>query len=242
MNPVVAHARAETKMTLARGESLLLTVGIPLFLLVALNATNFISVPTPRRIDFLAPGVIALCVMSTSLVSLSISTGFDRYYGVLRRLYTTPLSARRLIVAKIISVVVTELIQIAVLGGVALALGWQPRGGVIAVAIGVGTLLLASAAFGGVGLFLAGRLRAEINLAASNGLYLVLLLVSGFVVPADTFPRALRTVIEFLPSGALAHVARHLTMGQGLSLSPVIVLLIWAGLAPVLAARTFRFD
>jgi ABC-2 type transport system permease protein len=242
MKPIIAHARAETKMTLARGESLLLTVGIPLFLLIALNATNFISVPTSRRIDFLAPGVIALCVMSTSLVSLSISTGFDRYYGVLRRLYTTPLSARRLIIAKIISVVVTELIQIVVLGGVALALGWKPHGGITAVVIGVGTLLLASAGFGGIGLFLAGRLRAEINLAASNGFYLVLLLVSGFVVPSDNFPHAVRAVIDLLPSGALAQIAQHLTLGQEIAWSPVLVLVVWAGLAPLLAARTFRFD
>lgn len=242
MKPILAHARAETKMTLARGESLLLTVGIPLFLLIALNATSFISVPSHRRIDFLAPGIIALCIMSTSLVSLSISTGFDRYYGVLRRLYTTPLSARRLIVAKIISVVVTEIIQVLLLGGVALTLGWQPRGGIGAVAIGVGTLLLASAAFGGIGLFMAGRLRAEINLAASNGLYLILLLVSGFVVPANNFPSAVRTVVDLLPSGALAQVSQHVTMGHGLSLAPVLVLTVWAALAPLLAARTFRFD
>lgn len=242
MNPVVAQARAETKMTLARGESLLLTVGIPLFLLVALNATSFISVPTQRRIDFLAPGVIALCIMSTSLVSLSISTGFDRYYGVLRRLYTTPLSARRLIIAKIISVVVTEVIQIVILGGVSLALGWQPHGGVGAIAIGSVTLLLASAGFSGIGLFLAGRLRAEINLAASNGLYLLLLMVSGFVIPSDNFPHALRIAIELLPSGALAAIAQHLTMGHHVNWSALAVLGVWAAMAPLLAARTFRFD
>ena len=108
MRAVFAQARAETKMTLARGESLLLTVGIPLFLLVAFNATDFITVPTARRIDFLAPGVLAVCVMSTSLVSLSIATGFDRYYGVLRRLHSTPLTASHLIAAKIISVLVTR--------------------------------------------------------------------------------------------------------------------------------------
>jgi len=242
VNPVVAQARAETKMTLARGESLLLTVGIPLFLLVALNATNFISVPTSRRIDFLAPGVIALCIMSTSLVSLSISTAFDRYYGVLRRLYTTPLSARRLIIAKIISVIVTEAIQIVILGGISVALGWRPHGGVGAIALGLATLLLASAGFGGIGLFLAGRLRAEINLAASNGLYLILLMVSGFVIPSDNFPHALRTVIDLLPSGALASVAQHLTVGHGVSWSALAVLGVWAAAAPLLAARTFRFD
>lgn len=242
MNPVLAQARAETKMTLARGETLLLTIGIPLFLLVAFNATNFISVPTPRRIDFLAPGVLALCVMSTSLVSLSIATGFDRYYGVLRRLYTTPLTPRRLITAKIISVLVTEAIQIVVLGGVAVALGWRPHGGVAHLLLGLVALALATAGFGGIGLFLAGRLRAEINLAASNGLYLILLMVSGYVVPSTSFPHALQRVIDFVPSGALATCAQELARGETVGLGAIGVLVAWAILAPLLAARTFRFD
>lgn len=242
MRAVFTQARAETKMTLARGESLLLTVGIPLFLLVAFNATDFITVPTARRIDFLAPGVLAVCVMSTSLVSLSIATGFDRYYGVLRRLHTTPLTASHLIAAKIISVLVTQVIQLVVLGGVAVALGWHPHGGVSAVLIAGAVVLLASAGFGGIGLFFAGQLRAEINLAASNGLYLILLMVSGFVVPATSFPSAMRTVVDLLPSGALAQCAQGISSGHGAETHSIIVLVIWAALAPLLAMRTFRFD
>ena len=47
---------------------------------------------------------------------------------------------------------------------------------------------MATAAFAGVGLLMAGTLRAEMTLAAANGLYLLLLLTSGMVVPLVEAP------------------------------------------------------
>jgi ABC-2 type transport system permease protein len=180
--------------------------------------------------------------MSTSLVSLSISTGFDRYYGVLRRLHTTPLTARDLITAKVLSILVTEIIQIVVLGGVAVALGWRPVGGLASFALALVALLLASASFAGIGLVLAGRLRAEINLAASNGLYLVLLLASGFVVPLDSFPSWIASTVELLPSGAVTNVLHSVTSNGELRVGSLLTLLGWAIAAPLVASKTFRFD
>src|ERR1019366_2863997 len=120
---------AEVRMTIRRGETLLLTLGIPVLLLVFFSLTHVTTTPAGGRINFIAPGILALCVLSTSLVALSIATGFERSYGVLRRLHVTPLGQRRLIGAKIAGVVVTEIIQVAVLAVVALALHWRPHGG-----------------------------------------------------------------------------------------------------------------
>jgi len=142
--------------------------------------------------DFLAPGVLALAVMSTSMVSLGIGTGFERSYHVLKRLATTPLGRPRLIAAKIASVAVVELVQFAVLVPVAFALGWSPSPANWALA--VAGVLLGTAAFAGIGLTLAGRLRGEINLAAQNGLYLVLLLLGGMVIPFSKLPDGIRAV------------------------------------------------
>jgi ABC-2 type transport system permease protein len=176
-------------------------------------------------------------------VALSIATGFERSFGVLRRLFVTPLGQRRLIGAKIAGVLVTEAIQVLVLSLVALALGWHPRGGVIGGFEVVALLLLGSAGCAGIGLLLAGQLRAEVNLAASNGLYLILLLVSGVVVPVSSLPSFVRHVVVGLPSGALAE-GLHRTLGQGRppTAADWVSLAIWAVLAPLLAARTFRFD
>ncbi len=238
-----AQTRAEVRMTISRGETLLLTVGIPVLLLVFFSLAHVVTTPTKSRIDFVAPGILALCVLSTSLVALSIATGFERSFGVLRRLHVTPLGRRRLVGAKVAGVLVTEVIQVALLGVAALVLGWHPRGGVNGAASVVGLLVLGSAGCAGIGLSLAGQLRAEVNLAASNGLYLVLLLVSGIVVPLSTMPLPIGRVAVGLPPGAMAE-GLHRVLGQGIAptITDWIVLIVWAVLAPLGAARTFRFD
>jgi ABC-2 type transport system permease protein len=238
-----AQSRAEVRMTLRRGETLLLTVGIPVLLLVFFSLTKVVSTPTTSRVDFIAPGVLALCVLSTSLVALSIATGFERSYGVLRRLHVTPIGTRRLIGAKIAGVLVTEALQVVILTLVALALTWRPRGGIGGGLEVAALLVLGSAGCAGIGLALAGRLRAEVNLAASNGLYLVLLLLSGIVVPLSSLPSAIRRVAVALPPGAMAE-GLHRVLGQGQMPTGAdwLVLAIWALVAPLVAARTFRFD
>ena len=230
-------------MTIRRGETLLLTIGIPVLLLVFFSLSHVTASPDRHRVDFIAPGILALCVLSTSLVALSIATGFERSSGVLRRLHVTPLGQRRLIGAKISGVLVTETIQVVVLSLVALAMGWRPSGGPVGTLDVVLALLLGSAGCAGIGLALAGRLRAEVNLAASNGLYLVLLLFSGIVVPLSSMPTLVQRVVIALPSGAMAE-ALHRVLGHGglPSGADWISLGVWAALAPALAARTFRFD
>ena len=238
-----AQTRAEVRMTLRRGETLLLTVGIPVLLLVFFSLSSVTASPLAHRVDFIAPGVLALAVVSTSLVALSIATGFERTYGVLRRLHATPLGRPRLIAAKIAGVLVTEVIQVAVLSLVALALSWHPRHGVTSAFTVGGALVLGSIGCAGVGLALAGRLRAEVNLAASNGLYVVLLLVSGIVVPLSSLPGSLARVATALPPGAMAD-ALHRVLGNGGAVAggEWIALVAWALAAPLLAARVFRFD
>lgn len=238
-----AQSAAEIRMTLKRGETLLLTIGIPLMLLLFFSFTNFITLPGTKRITFLAPGILALCVMSTSLVSLSISTGFDRSYGVLRRLFATPLGTRSLVVSKIVGVLVVELLQVVVIGGVALLIGWRPAGHGAALVDGAIALVVASMAFAGIGLLLAGSLKAEVNLAAANGLYLVLLLVSGFVIPTTSFPEVLRHALVFTPSGALANGLHNIFgSGVGFGWTNALSLVVWAVAAPLLASRAFRYE
>jgi ABC-2 type transport system permease protein len=158
-------------------------------------------------------------------------------------LYVTPLGQRRLVGAKIAGVLVTELIQVIVISVVALLLAWHPEGswrGALEVVL---ALLLGSIGSAGIGLALAGWLRAEVNLAATNGLYIVLLLLSGIVIPLTSLPSGLRRVVIALPSGAMAE-ALHRVLGHGGSptIADWVSLLVWAVLAPLLAARTFRFD
>ncbi len=238
-----AQTRAEVTMTLRRGETLLLTVAIPVVLLVFFSVAHVTATPGTHRVDFVAPGVIALSVLSTSLVALSIATGFERSSGVLRRLRVTPLGQRRLVSAKIAAVAMTELLQVAVITGVAAVMSWRPQGGASGALVVVAALALGSLGCAGIGLALAGRLRAEVNLAATNGLYLVLLLTSGIVIPLSSLPSVIGRIAVALPPGAMAQ-SLHRVFGQGLgpTVGDWIALGLWALCAPALAARTFRYD
>lgn len=245
MRPLLAQARVETAMTLRRGETLLVTIGIPIAFVVFFSTLHVL--PTVGRpVDFVVPGVLALAVMSTAMVSLGIATGFERGYGVLKRLGATPLRRDRLVVAKLTSVLAVELLQAAVLLPVGLALGWRPHahgGAAVTVVEVVALLLLGTAGFGGLGLFLAGVLRAEVNLAVANGLYLVLLLLGGMLVPLAKLPNAVADVARALPAGALSG-GLHALLGGGRAISGEswVVLAGWALVAPAVAALTFRWE
>ncbi|HSZ37209.1 MAG TPA: ABC transporter permease [Acidimicrobiales bacterium] len=244
LRPLSAQTGAEIYMTLRRGETLLLTLGIPVIFLVFFSKVSVVSTPTPNAADFFVPGILALAVMSTAMVSLGIATGFERGYGVLKRLGSTPLGRPRLLGAKIVTIIAVELLQAAVLLPVGLALGWNPGGGAgVAVAGAIGALLLGSAAFAGIGLFMAGTLRAEVNLAAANGLYLVLLLLGGMIVPLGKLGGGLADFAKLLPAAALSS-ALHASLGSGATVPAEswIVLAVWAVAAPVAAALTFRWE
>ncbi|MHB1535592.1 MAG: ABC transporter permease [Acidimicrobiales bacterium] len=239
---LAAQTGAELRLTARRGESVLLTLAIPVGLLVFFSAVHVLPEPagTAHPVDFLAPGLLALAVMSTAMVSLGIATGFERQYAVLKRLGSTPLGRPTLLGAKTLAIVAIEAVQVIVLVGVALALGWHPGGN---LALALPGVLLATVGFAGLGLLMAGALRAEVTLAAANGLYLLLLLLGGMVFPLDRLPPALRSAARCLPAAALSDVLHGaLTAGGSVPGRAWLVLAAWAVAAPLAAAATFRWE
>jgi ABC-2 type transport system permease protein len=239
---VAAQTRIELVLTLRRGESVLLTFAIPVLLLAFFSLVDVLPLPegTDDAVDFLLPGVLALAVMSTALVSVAIATGFERQMGVLKRLGSTPLSRGQLLAAKTLAVLVIEALQVAVLVVEGALLGFRFSAPSIGLAVAAG--LLATVAFAGIGLAMAGSLPALTTLAAANGLYLVLLLLSGMIIPLDTMPGVVQGLARVLPSGALAEVF-HGALGDGdVPGRAWVVLAAWAVAAPVVAARLFRWE
>ncbi len=226
-------------MTLTRGESLLLTIGIPVGLLVFFSTVDVLPTETDDPVTFLAPGVLAMAVLSTAFTGLAIATGFERSYLVLKRLGTTPLGRPRLIAAKIVGVLAVIAVQAIVIVLGSLALGWSPDFDVL---VALPALVLATTAFASLGLLLAGTLRAEITLAVANAGFIVLMLISGMVIPVEKLPGPMRTFAQLLPSEALAHILHAAASGAATGARPWAVLAVWAAVSPVLAARLFRWE
>ena len=246
MRPLVAQLRAEVTMIFTNGETVFLTLGIPVVFLLFFSAVHVLPTGTRHPVDFLVPGVLALAIMSTAMTALSIGTGFERGYGVLKRLGSTPLGRPRLLTAKITAVIAVELLQAAVLVAVGYALGWNPGGpGGAGALVGAAVLamVLGTVAFGGIGLVLAGTLKPLVNLAVVNALFVVLLLLGGMLIPLGKLPGWLEGIAKVLPASALAD-ALHGALGHGTPVSTRdwIVLVVWAVAMPVIAGLTFRWE
>ena len=229
----------ETKLLLRNGEQLLLAVVIPLLVLVgAVRGAPRLDLDSPHTsIDVLTPGVLALAVMSTAFTSLAIATGFERRYGVLKRLGTAPLSRGALLGGKVGALLCVEVLQFGVIGVAGLLLGWSPDISVVGVVLAV---LLGTAAFAGLGMLLAGTLRAEATLAGANLIYLLLLAGGAVVLPAAAYG-GLGDVVAWLPSGALGEAMRSASEGS-VPGRDLLVLAAWAVAGSAAAARWFRWE
>jgi len=240
---VRSHALLEARLLARNGEQLLLALVIPVLLLVGgAESGGVVDLGDGRRIDILTPGVLALAVLSTSFTSLAIATGFERRYGVLKRLGATPLPRSGLLLGKVGALLLVEAVQVALIATVGLILGWQPSPGISGTAWTLALIVAGTAAFAGLAMLMAGTLRAEATLAAANLLYVVLLLGGAVLVPLSSYPERIRPLLELLPSTALAEGLRAALDGQAVDPTHLVVLGAWAVGAGLLAGRFFRWE
>ena len=234
-----SQTAAELTLMLRNGEQVLLTLVIPLGLLVVLTLVDFVTVPGDDRVGFFVPGVIALAVMSTAFTGQAIAVGFERQYGVLKRLGATPLPRSVLLSAKTLAVLAVELVQLALIVGVGLLLGWDPQGSFVAV---LALVALGTAAFSGLGLLLGGTLRGLTTLAAANLIWFVLLVVGGVLFPLSKLGAA-EPVLQLLPTAALSHGLRTvLQHGDAVPVRDLVALAVWAVASLAMASRVFRWE
>ena len=231
----------ETKLLLRNGEQLLLTFVIPVILLLGLGLTSLM--PDAYGDDRLAQAVatvLAVSVISAAFTSLAIATGFERRSGALRYLGTTPLSRAELLVGKGLATLLVTLLSATAVCLTAVIIGWRPGSTTLWTPL---LVLLGTAAFAACGMALAGLFRAEAVLAIANGLFILLILFGGVIIPASSLPGPLSTVAPYLPSGALADAfSRAVVEGQSPTVSSLVVLLAWLLAGTALSVRTFRWS
>ena len=216
---VAAQAAMEARLMLRNGEQLLLAVVIPVIVLIGgVQAADHIDLSLSHRpVDVFTPGVLALAVMSTAFTSLAIATGFERRYGVIKRLGSSPLPRSGLLAGKVGALLLVEVFQVAIIS-----------------VVGTG-------AFAALGLLIAGVLRAEATLAAANLIYLLLLAGGAVVLPSSSYG-GFGHVTRWLPSGALGDAMRHACLIGGVAWRDLGVLLVWGVIGTALTARTFRWE
>jgi len=236
---IIATAGLELRLTLRNGEQLLLALVIPLLALVGGTLVSIVTLPEPR-VDAVLPGVLVLAVLSSAFTSQAITTGFDRRYGVLKRLAAAGVGRAQLIAGKCAATLAVIAGQFVILGAAGLLLGWRPEGSPVWV---LAITLLGTAAFIGLALLLGGTLRAEAVLAVSNLLWLVFVLVGGVIVPLDQSAAALRTIGELTPAGAMSQALRAVLQdGAAPSAYSILVLVGWIVVGWAATVRWFRWQ
>lgn len=235
---LATHTRTEVALTLRNSEQFLLTLLIPIAMLVGLTVLDIFPLPEPR-VDSVTPRVFALAVMSSAFTGQAIALGFDRRYGVLKRLAATALPRWLLVSGRALAGLVVVAVQLVVLGVLAAVLGWSPAASGLVWALLL--VVLGTLSFGALGVLLGGALKAEIVLALANIIWFVLLLAGGIVVPLDSMPGFLGDLAALLPSGALAE-GLHTALVDGVApdWSVFVVLIGWGAVATLIATRTTK--
>jgi ABC-2 type transport system permease protein len=238
---VLNQVRYELLLTLRRGENILVTLIVPVLLLIFFASLNIIPATNGSAVNFLLPGILALAIIAAGMVNLGIATAYERYYGVLKRLGSSPLSRGGLIIAKVISILILEVIQVLLLVGVAILLyKWQPSGSTL---LALAVIALGTVTFAALGLAMAGALRAELTLAGANALFLLFLLIGDGILPLEHLPAPLAALAQILPAAALTDALRAaMTNGAAFPTSPLIVLAVWAVIILAIAIRTFKWE
>ncbi|GAB1693372.1 ABC transporter permease [Krasilnikovia sp. M28-CT-15] len=232
------QVRTELLLTARRGEAVVLAMGVPLLVLLGATLTRATNVPGADRPGYVVPGVLALTVLSTAFTGQAITTGYERSYGVLKRLGASPLTRPGLLAAKTVAVWCLVAVQLLVLAVVGVAVGWRPQLGQLLPAVGV--TALATAAYCGLALLLASLLRPETVTAAATLIYVLMLAAGGVMFAApDLGPAG----YFLLPLAAHAAALRAtLTGGAPVDGWIWASLALWAVLALVGAARRFRWE
>nr|WP_246858633.1 ABC transporter permease [Citricoccus sp. SGAir0253] len=235
---MAAQGRYETVTALRNGEQLLISLILPVMALFGVVWAGLLDRPGVAGVDVAVPGVLALAVLSSALTGQGIATGFDRRYGVLAYLSTTPLGPAGLVLGKAVAVLGVLALQVVVIGGAGLVLGWRPEpSGLAWTAL---FLLAGAAAFTALGLLIAGTARPEATLALTNLLWVVLGAVGGVVFPLPS-SGWLAAGAQFLPSAALGDGLRAASVSGTGDVVALLTLAAWAVLATAGALRWFRW-
>ncbi|MBF4995129.1 ABC transporter permease [Arthrobacter gandavensis] len=237
---VLNQGRYEAETMLRNGEQLILAVVLPLLGLIALSVTPVLDAYGSSRIDTAAPGILALCALSTAFTGQGIATGFDRRYGVLRFLSTTPLGRAGLIAGKVIAVLSVLAVQVVLVSAVALFIGWRPS--LPGLPLALVLLALGAVAFTSLGLLVAGTVRPEATLAITNLLWILLAGIGGIILPAAGLPSEMEPFVQLLPSAALGDVMRSALIDTQFNLSATLILLAWTILGSLAAVRWFKWS
>jgi ABC-2 type transport system permease protein len=192
--------------------------------------------------DDIVPGIAALAVVSVSFQALAISLAFHRDQGVLKRFIASPLPVNVFVAGKIVStfvVVAIELTLIMLAGMLWLDVPAPHNPALLAASALFGGAAFIALAFGIVSIIRNG----DAAPAATNAVYLPMMLISGVFYPVGDLPRVAELLAKALPLYHLVAPMRAAWLGTSTHWAVhLAVLAAWGIVGAVWIARRFHWE
>lgn len=200
----------------------------PLFFLFILgsgfNAARMPGLKEGGYIDFLAPGIVAMAIMFSSMFT-GVSVLWDKQFGFLQEVLVAPVSRISIIIGRTLGGATTALIQGFIILFIAIGLG-VPVSSILGLLLTFIFMVLIAFTAVGFGLVLASKMRDFQGFPLVMNLVMMpLLFLSSAFIPIEANP-ILKTIAFFNPLFYMVDGLRGSLIGTSNVLPPIVDLII----------------
>jgi ABC-2 type transport system permease protein len=177
-------------------------------------------------LNYVVPGILIMTVAAAAL-GIALSIAMDMTEGIIDRFRTMAIARGAVLTGHVAGSLIQTIIGLAIVLGVALAIGYRSPAGPLAWLAALGVLLLFALALVCLSAAL-GLAARSVETASNTPMFLTLLplLSSGFV-PTGTMPDGLRQFAEYQPYTPVTQAVRGLLTGSHTG-SHVVAAIAWS--------------
>ena len=186
-----------------------------------------------QYIEFMAPGVIILTAIFTSIFG-GVNTLWDRRYGFMNKALTSPISRSSIALGKMLAISMISALQASLVLGIALAIGVRFPDPLVIAPIMV-VVILFSLGFSGISVTVAAVAKSQETFWGTiNFLGMPLFMLSPALFPLELLPEWLAAVAKFNPVTYAVLLIRGLMTGVPTDVSAVLSIGIISGFVAVM--------
>ncbi len=193
-------------------------------------------------IEFMAPGVIILTAIFTSIFG-GVNTLWDRRYGFMNKVLTAPISRSSIALGKMLAISLIAALQASIVLGIAIAIGVTFHNYLMIAPI-MGIVILFSLGFSGISVTVAATAKSQETFwGIINFLGMPLFMLSPALFPLELMPTWLATLASLNPATYAILMIREMMSGVTQDISLIMglgILLVFAGVMVALASYVFR--
>ena len=194
-------------------------------------------------IEFMAPGVIILTAIFTSIFG-GVNTLWDRRYGFMNKALTSPISRSSIALGKMLAISMIAALQASLILGIAFAIGVSFPNFIVIVPI-MAIVILFSLGFAGISVMVAATAKSQETFwGIINFLGMPLFMLSPALFPLELMPDWLAVAAKLNPVTYTILLIRGLMTGVTEGVSPalsigiiVVFVLVMVGLASYVFTR-----